>query len=115
MGGSRQHVARLRSSRDIGAVFATRCVAASPVAAVHARRRPDAGTPRMAVAAGKAVGNAVQRNRVKRRLRAALHEVAFPTGGDFVVVGRHGALTVPAAPLREQLRRQVAAAWARCS
>lgn len=108
-------VARLRSARDIRAVLAARCAASSPVATVHARRRPDAGPPRMTVAAGKAVGNAVQRNRVKRRLRGALRGAAWPAGGDFVVVGRAAALAAEAAALRAQVRRQVAAAWARCA
>lgn len=69
----------------------------------------------MTVTAGKAVGNAVARNRVKRRLRGALRDATMPAGGDFVVVGRPAALTAPAAGLRVQLVGQVEAAWARCS
>ena len=69
----------------------------------------------MTVTAGKAVGNAVARNRVKRRLRGALQDATMPAGGDFVVVGRSAALTAPAAGLQPQLVDQVAAAWAKCS
>lgn len=36
--------------------------------------------------AGKRVGGAVRRNRAKRRLRAALHEVALPQGQDIIVI-----------------------------
>lgn len=44
----------------------------------------------------KKVGNAVVRNRIKRRLRAAAAEI-LPThaksGVDYVIIGRHAALT----------------------
>ena len=69
----------------------------------------------MTVTAGKAVGNAVARNRVKRRLRGALRDAPMPAGGDFVVVGRSAALTAPGAGMQSQLVDQVATAWARCS
>jgi len=45
---------------------------------------------RFAVSAGRSVGNAVQRNRAKRLIRAALKNL-FPTitnGWDFVVIAR---------------------------
>ena len=43
--------------------------------------------------AGKRVGNAVRRNRAKRRLRAALREVGLPQGEDLIVLAGP---TVPA-------------------
>lgn len=66
---------------------------------VHAVRRVVTrlqGTPpkhgndqaRVAVIAGKDVGGSVQRNRAKRRLRAALAAESFPAGLDFVVRAR---------------------------
>lgn len=58
----------------------------------------------------KKVGNAVVRNRVKRRLRAAAEEV-FPrlgrAGTDYVVIGRLGALTRPFAALLQDLEQAV--------
>jgi ribonuclease P protein component len=45
---------------------------------------------RFAVTAGKSIGNAVQRNRAKRLLRAALREVItdFPTGYIGILIAR---------------------------
>src|SRR5688500_8568894 len=96
---------RLRTSRDVRAVFGARCRVASEFAVVHARRRADDGAPRVTTVAGKGVGNAVVRNRIKRRLRGALLECGLPAGADFVVVGRVAALSAQAATLRSSLRR----------
>src|SRR3546814_15264642 len=56
------------------------------------------------------VGNAVERNRVKRRLRAAAAEV-FPSlgcaGTDYVVVGRMATLTRPFSALKADLEQAV--------
>jgi ribonuclease P protein component len=56
------------------------------------------------------VGNAVERNRVKRRLRAAAGEI-FPrlgrAGTDYVVVGRAATLTRPFPALRADLEQAI--------
>ncbi len=44
------------------------------------------GTPRLGFVAGKKVGNAVQRNRAKRRMREAARRVDLPVGVDMVLV-----------------------------
>ena len=58
----------------------------------------------------KKVGNAVVRNRVKRRLRAAAEEV-FPrlgrAGTDYVVIGRLGTLTRPFPALLQDLEQAI--------
>lgn len=84
---------RLHRADDIRAVFAARAVAHGPAMAVHARRRSDDGPGRATVIAGRKVGDAVRRNRAKRRLRSALHQTVPPRGLDVVVVGRSAALT----------------------
>jgi ribonuclease P protein component len=57
------------------------------------------------------VGNAVERNRVKRRLRAAAAEI-FPRlgrpGTDYVVIGRLGSLGRPYDALRADLEQAIA-------
>jgi ribonuclease P protein component len=65
-----------------------------PSIVVQARRRPPEETPeaiRVGFTATKKLGNAVVRNRVKRRLRAAaastLPELGLP-GCDYVFIGR---------------------------
>lgn len=99
--------ARLRSGRDIDRVFDEGAAAHSRYLSVHCV--PRAGQPtRAAVVAGRKVGGAVQRNRAKRRLRAALREAAVPEGHDVVVVARARTLDVAfpdlQAVLAERLR-----------
>lgn len=48
---------------------------------------------RFGVVAGRRIGPAVDRNRVKRRLRHAMQLVPIDPGTDVVVVGSRGALT----------------------
>lgn len=65
---------------------------------LQARKRrdgePDVGLMRVGFTCSKKVGNAVKRNRAKRRLRAIVREV-LPvlghTGWDYVLIGRSGA------------------------
>lgn len=55
----------------------------------------------------KKMGGAVQRNRIKRRLRAAVREV-FPThampGHDYILIARQKSLNAPFHELTEHLR-----------
>ena len=57
----------------------------------------------------KKTGNSPQRNRIKRRLRAAVTECArdFQPGHDYVLVGRREALTEPFAKLVADLRSSI--------
>lgn len=63
---------------------------------------------RVGYTVSKRVGNAVERNRLKRRLRAAVNLV-FPacatSGRDYVIVGRRAGLNRPFAELTEDLSR----------
>lgn len=99
---------RLHTTGDIRAVFAARTVAHGPDMAVHARRRADNRPARATVVVGRSVGDAVRRNRAKRRLRAALHRIAPPAGLDVVVVGRSPALTTDFAELTGEMERLIA-------
>ncbi len=45
--------------------------------------------------AGRKVGNAVRRNRAKRRLRAAMARIRLRDGTAYVVIARSGADEVP--------------------
>ena len=71
---------------------------------------PEGGL-RFGVSAGRSVGNAVQRNRAKRRIRAVLSELQprIPPGWDIVVLARRGIRAADYAVLRaalEQLLRR---------
>ena len=81
---------RLKRRQDF--VAATKALhAATPGMVVQARNRKDDGVPRVGFTVTKKQGEAVIRNRIKRRLReiARLHlgEHAQP-GFDYVLIGR---------------------------
>jgi ribonuclease P protein component len=59
---------------------------------------------RVGLVAGRGVGNAVRRNRARRRVRAALTEVDLPMRTDVVVIISAGALTLPYRQLVADLR-----------
>lgn len=72
------------------------------------RQHPNAGEPpvRIGLTASKKVGGAVERNRARRRLRAALAEVLAPNatpGHDFVLVARADTVRRPYADLKADL------------
>ena len=88
---------RLRQRADF---LAAATGAKAPVAGfvLQARLRSDEGPPRVGFTVSKKVGNAVERNRVRRRLRELIRLTAdgrVRSGHDYVMVGRRGALTVP--------------------
>ena len=80
---------------------------------LQARLRGDDFAPRVGYTASKKVGNSVARNRAKRRLRAAVHQVLRPLarpGWDYVLVARPDVtIARPFADLMADLRRAVMA------
>ena len=71
---------------------------------VHVKLRGDQQPPRVAVVAGRRVGNAVTRNRAKRRLREVIRAADLPVSIDVVVTAKAGADTVALDVLAEDLR-----------
>jgi ribonuclease P protein component len=100
-------VERLRKRADfLGVATGPRAPAAAFV--LQARARDDTGPPRVGYTVSKKVGNAVERNRVRRRLReiVRLSDAARLTpGNDYVLVGRRAALNLPFARLVEDFRQ----------
>jgi len=83
----------------------------APAAAflVQARCRAEDGAARVGFTVSRQVGNAVERNRVRRRLREVVRAAAAETlqaGHDYVLVGRRAALRRPF----EQMKRDFTAA-----
>ncbi|MFZ4122048.1 MAG: ribonuclease P protein component [Caulobacterales bacterium] len=74
---------------------------------IEARRRAPDGPARFGLTATKKIGNAVVRNRARRRLRAAaralLPELGVP-GVDYVLIARNGTAACPWTALLDDLR-----------
>jgi ribonuclease P protein component len=69
-------------------------------------RSPEPGA-RVGLVAGRRLGSAVTRNRIKRRIRHACHHVEFTSGWDHVVIPAPGAERAPFSSLVEWLREGV--------
>lgn len=106
---------RLKQRREFLRVAATRRKFVAPGLILQVSRRekttaaeplphvePDPLPPRVGFTVSRKVGNAVARNRARRRLRAVADQVmprhAAP-GADYVLIGRAGTLTRPFAEL----------------
>jgi ribonuclease P protein component len=75
---------------------------------VQARYRHDFAQPRLGLTVTKRTGSAVERNRIRRRLRAAAKSVMPSVGKlgfDYVLVARREALAAPFAMLLSELER----------
>ena len=84
---------RLKMRADFLRVAATRVRAARPGLILQAAPQPDAAdaAPRVGFTASRRVGNAVVRNRAKRRLREAARSVLSTkgkAGTDYVLIAR---------------------------
>ena len=76
---------------------------------LQARDRGDDGPMQVGYTVSKKVGNAVERNRVRRRLRAAVREaLERRPGRDYVVIGRRATLSRPWEALVNDLKSAAA-------
>ena len=84
-----RHTVSLRLNRDFRSLYNRGKNAAGPCMALYCRRN-RAGVNRLGLTVSKKLGNAVARNRIRRRLKEAyrLHEQGFLPGYDLVIVGR---------------------------
>jgi ribonuclease P protein component len=96
---------RLRRRTDFRAA-ATGARASAKAFVVQARRRAEDGPVRVGFTVSKQVGNAVERNRVRRRLREIVRlsgGAALRPGHDYVLIGRRAALRMPFLDMRQDL------------
>ena len=110
-------VARLKRRSEFLRVAATRKKWVAPGLVLQVRPHgPDERLPggstriRVGFTASRKVGNAVARNRVRRRLRAAVERVVPECAGDghdFVVIGRAATLRRPFDALVQDLRKAI--------
>jgi len=73
---------------------------------VQALRRAEDGPVRIGFTVSRQVGNAVERNRVRRRLREIVRLSAgggMHDGHDYVLIGRRAALAAPFGQMRQEL------------
>ena len=93
---------RLRQRADFLAA-ATGVEAPATAFVLQARHRADDGPARVGFTVSKKVGNAVERNRVRRRLReiVRLSHLPLHPGHDYVLVGRRAALNLPFARIAQ--------------
>jgi ribonuclease P protein component len=101
---------RLTRRTDFRAA-ATALRAAVPAFVLQARRRAESGPVRIGFTVSRQVGNAVERNRVRRRLReivrlaaqSGLAQAGMHDGHDYVLIGRRAALKLPFGEMRQEL------------
>lgn len=107
-------VERLRRRSDFLAAAKGRRAA---MATLVVQMRPTGkDSARLGFTVSRKVGNAVERNRVKRRLREAVRQTmqaGFGRGCDYVVIGRRRALTAPYRRIVDDLSSALARVHAR--
>jgi ribonuclease P protein component len=84
-----------------------------PFFLIEALDRGDGDEPRYGLTVTRKVGNAVERNRIRRRLREAIRTCCgadMATGFDYVIVARRDLLSLPFETLTGELSRRVAKA-----
>ncbi len=104
---------RLRRRADFKAVSGGRRVSRPGFVLQALRNADDEGQrpPRVGFTVTRKIGNAVVRNRIRRRLRAAVDAAGgyLETATDYVLVGRRAALTLQFARLVTDLETGLAA------
>jgi ribonuclease P protein component len=96
----------LSSPRDFAALMERGTIRSHPLLATRVLRT-DLGTTRFGLATSRALGSAVVRNRVRRRLREALRSVGteIRPGWDVLIIARPGLVAVNQRMLSETLTR----------
>lgn len=101
---------RLRKRADfVAAAGGIKIPAATFVLQAHDRK--DRGPVRVGFTVSRKVGNAVERNRVRRRLREVVRlksADALRAGHDYVLIGRRPALSVEFAQIAADYERAIA-------
>jgi ribonuclease P protein component len=105
-GRPREPIERLRHRADFLAA-ASGAKVPTQAFVLQAKKRGDGSGPaRVGFTVSRKVGGAVERNRVRRRLREIVRLApSLPGGHDYVLVGRRAALSVPFERICDDFRR----------
>ena len=98
---------RLRQRADFLAA-ATGAKAPTPTFVLQMQRRREDGPVRVGFTVTKKVGGAVERNRIRRRLREIVRlspPSCMRAGHDYVLIGRRAALSAPFERIKEEFDR----------
>jgi ribonuclease P protein component len=100
-------VERLRQRADF---LAAASAMKAPTAAfvLQVRKRSDRGPVRVGFTVSRKVGTAVERNRVRRRLKEIVRlsgEAGLAAGNDYVLIGRRPALSLPFEQIAKDFKR----------
>jgi ribonuclease P protein component len=99
---------RLRQRADFRAAATTGAKAPTAAFVLQARKRAECGPVRVGFTVSRKVGTAVERNRVRRRLREIVRLSAatgLSDGHDYVLIGRRAALSLPFEQMIEDFKR----------
>ena len=102
---------RLKRRTDFRAIADAGLRAPAKAFVLQALRREEQDMVRVGFTVSRQVGNAVERNRVRRRLREMVRlkanipgdNAAFTPGYDYVLIGRRTALTCPFGDMTKEL------------
>jgi len=72
------------------------------------RAAGESGPPQVGIVAGRNVGNAVLRNRIKRRLREAMSQIRLQPDTAYIVVASSRVAAMPFGALVDRLSRAIA-------
>lgn len=101
------HLARIKKRPEYLAVANTRRKWVTPSFILQAKPGESDSAPRAGFTTSKKVGNAVIRNKARRRLKEAARKIV-PTGAqagwDYVFIGRQAAITYPFEKMMSDMR-----------
>lgn len=99
---------RLRKGREFDSAFEGGITQVGPLFVVRTLERSGTSAVRWGFAVGKKLApGAVERNAIRRRMRAACDALDVATGRDIVIVARGRSRTASVAEMLASLRRQL--------
>lgn len=85
---------RIKKTQDIEKVIKNKKFSANPYFVIYRSNNPETSHYRYAISVSKKLGNAVERNRIKRQIKASIRELNLDTNPtlNFFIVARAGVL-----------------------